>query len=197
MSIRSIAALNLCVGLLSMPAYAASTDYVIGGFTLTQGTIAPTAGRFTYDPNTGFSGFSVDWYGATINLTAAANSPTLFTTGLGYSIGTHIDSFALLTKTLPGPRFGYRWDAYVEDDFNVTVFEFGSEAPAPGGETFVFINVNLPPIGPDTNGVQLGGYTVTAVPEPSAVALFLLGLMGISMHARRSRNRRPAATADS
>ena len=36
--------------------------------------VLPNAGSFSYDPATGFSNFQVQWFGATFDFTAAANS---------------------------------------------------------------------------------------------------------------------------
>ncbi|MCB2184404.1 MAG: VPLPA-CTERM sorting domain-containing protein [Desulfobulbaceae bacterium] len=180
--------LVITMTMLSLPVQA-STIYEIFDFTLTQGTIAPISGGFTYNPVDGFSDFSVQWYGSSIDMTAAANKPTLYSTGIGYSTGTHIDSIALMTHSLPEPRLFYHWDAYVLESINKTVFEFGSRAALPGGgETFVYMTVNnLPAIGPDTGGVQVGTFNVRPVPIPGAVWLLGSGLSGVIAMRRRKK----------
>lgn len=189
MSILRTLIVSVVVALLVVStAHAASTTYSIHDFTLTQGNIAPTAGGFTYDPAIGFSDFWVQWYEGILDMTYGANHPTLYESGLGYSVGTFEDSFSLMTKALPEPRHGYQWDAYTLSTPSLTVFQFGSRAPTPSGESFVFIhNAPISSIGPDT-GVQVGTFTVSSVPVPSTLTLLGGGLFLIGLWQRFRRD---------
>jgi len=185
---RALAA--VAASLLSSPfaAEAAPQTYAIQ-FTVTQGSIAPTAGSFTYDAGVGFSAFTVIWNGVTFDLTAESNKPQLYTTAGGYFLGTAADSFALLSDTLPQPRTYTNWAAY---NFSLgTLFGFGSWAGTPGvSESSVAFREVLPVIGVDPTGqIQVGAFTITAVPEPQSYAMLLagLGLMGFVARRRSSK----------
>jgi hypothetical protein len=168
---------GLLLASLSGLAHAAPTDYVIQDFTIEQGGPAPTSGRFTYDPLVGFTNFLLEWQGATFDLTSAANQPYL-TTGSAFSLGSHVESFALLTKTLAEPSNDVSWTASTDcgrecassvagfrTDPNDTVF---IEFAALGGDYI-----------PGTAG-NSGSFTVTAIPEADTLAMFVTGLAAVA-----------------
>ncbi|MCV2360004.1 PEP-CTERM sorting domain-containing protein [Paucibacter sp. TC2R-5] len=185
---RALAAVAASLLIAPFAAEAAPQNYAIQ-FTVTQGSIAPTAGSFTYDAGVGFSAFTVVWNGVTVDLTATSNKPQLYTTAGGYFLGTAADSFALLSNTLPQPRSYTNWAAY--NFSSGTFFGFASGAGTPGvSESMVSFREVRPVIGVDpTSQVQSGAFTITAVPEPQTYAMLLagLGLMGLVARRRSSK----------
>ncbi len=180
---RSAAAALILVAPLT--AFAAPQTYVID-FVVTQGSIAPTAGSFTYDATIGFSNFTVTWNGVTVDLSTAANAPTLFTTAGGYAIGTAADAFSLMTNSLPQPRSYTNWAAFNNGGLG-TYFGFKSGAGQPGGnESLVAVNGGSAAFGTDpTNLVQAGSFSIAAVPEPATAAMALAGLVILLGASRR------------
>ena len=94
--------------------------------------VLPSAGSFTYDPATGFSGFQLQWLGGTFDLTAAANNAS----GCG-TTGPAL-AFALLQQSLTSCPSGtfepYAWSAAQPAEGAPKTFGFsygaaGSSAP--------------------------------------------------------------------
>jgi hypothetical protein len=70
----------------------------------TTGSGSPTpSGSFTYDASaplgSQFTGFVVDWYGYSINLTSSANAPSVY--GAGCGGGGSAATFAFLSGSVP------------------------------------------------------------------------------------------------
>lgn len=186
-------AFYICLLVFPLVALSAPQTYEIY-FTQTQGSIPAIDGQFTYDSSTGFSNFKVAWNGAMLDLTNAANFPSLFTTADGYKTGSHVDSFALLTDSLPQPRNYATWDAFVYDQR--TFFGFTSGAGVNGvSESIVSINYNGPAVGIETP-VQAGGfssvYVGVAVPEPASGVMAAVGLGALVTLMRRNQRRASA-----
>jgi hypothetical protein len=157
------------LGIAAGPAAATTLSYVID-FT---GTNAPTSASFTYNSTTStFTNFSIVWDGHTFSLTGSANSPVINGTDpcLGGSTGGAA-TFKLLTSCIGGDAttntvwFGNLSvpDFLITDNFdatsNWTCVESGQASCASGA------------ISPD--GLIEG---ITAIPEPSSLALGLIGL---------------------
>ena len=120
-----------------------------GGTTFPNvGTVAPTAGSFTYDADTTtFTAFSVIWDGFTFNLAGAANNPqfphgppTLLACLTGLTGGAA--TFALLTTCVPPPSSSNCvpfWQGQTNPGPNTFAgFEFGLVCP---GETLIDFGV--------------------------------------------------------
>ena len=94
------------------------------------GVIMPDAGSFTYDPSNGFSSFQVQWFGATFDFTAAANSAS----GCG-AAGPAL-GFALLKQALTQCRSGifapYAWNATEVGEGSPYTFSFSYPNPQSG-----------------------------------------------------------------
>jgi hypothetical protein len=144
-------------------------------FTATFGT-APTAGSFTYDPDTAtFSDFLVTWDGSHFDLTSSANNPNHYPT-LPSCIGGKTGgaaSFALLTGACDPPPSNYLtlWGAgngpptflFKTENFDSTVGIGVSEQLA---------TPNPPPPFDDSQGTwTVTRQTTSPVPEPSSLIL--------------------------
>jgi len=172
--------LAACVAGVPVTTVAAPQSYQLG-FTLTQGTVTATAGSFTYDPAAGFTAFTVTWNDLSLDLTAAANLPTLYTTAGGYTTGSAADSFALLTGALPQPRSYTAWGAFSFSGTS-TYFGFSSGSGQPGiDESLVAFSLVSPVMGTDPSTMIMSGdFSVTAVPEPATGLMLLAGLLTVS-----------------
>jgi hypothetical protein len=143
----------------------------------------PTAGSFTYDPDTsGFTNFFVTWIGLSFDLTSSANapsmSPTIPSCLTGLSGGAA--SFALLSGACSA-----FWGATSEEIVTAN-FSFHTE----DGSNFlnVFDNLTIPfDFQPMTQA--FGGWTITAeatpVPEPSSLIFFSASLLSVAFMARK------------
>ncbi|MFT3857180.1 MAG: hypothetical protein QM742_06695 [Aquabacterium sp.] len=176
---------QLCVASVLLAAVstvvgAAPTDYVLHDFALDSGANAPAEGHFTYDPSSGFSAFEVSWRGATFDLTYAANHPYIVTDGGATTAqGTHADSFAVLTKTFPGPGDDASWFAgtVYGDEGGSSFLGFRTD---PNDERFVGFDQYRPVVGPRVSNLSTGDWSVTPVPEAGVVAMAAMGLLALA-----------------
>ncbi|MCV2361246.1 PEP-CTERM sorting domain-containing protein [Paucibacter sp. TC2R-5] len=190
MSVFSRALVAVTASLLIAPfaAEAAPQTYAIK-FNVTEGSLAPTAGTFTYDAGVGFSAFTLVWDGVTFDLTASSNNPRLSSKRGVISVGTAADSFALLSNTLHQPRGYTGWSA----DYYAPNREFGFMSRAGGPEvnrSFVYFSeVALIPHAYPFDYYSIGEFSIAAVPEPQSYAMLLagLGLMGLVARGRSSK----------
>lgn len=164
----------------SMAVYSAPTDYVLSDFAIDSGASAPAAGHFTYDPLAGFSAFEVSWRGATFDLTYAANHPYIVTSGgASTTTGNHTDSFAVLTKTFPGPGDDASWFAgtVYGDEGGASFLGFRTD---PNDERFIGFDRYQSVVGPRVSHLSTGGWSVTPVPEAGALAMAAVGLLAMA-----------------
>jgi large repetitive protein len=95
-----------------------------------SGVILPDAASFTYDPSSGFSGFQVQWFGATFDFTAVANNAS----GCG-AAGPAL-GFALLKQALTQCSSGmfapYVWNAAEVGEGYPYTFSFSYPNPQSG-----------------------------------------------------------------
>jgi hypothetical protein len=159
-----------------------AVNYTIN-FTLHYGT-PPTAGSFTYDPDTpNFTNFLVTWDGAMFNLTSAANSPGI----IGAPACLHgatgaAASFLLLNGSCSPPPVGgsTAWNSISPDGLAQNAFfGFFTTDSTLANEINVEEILTNSPIGPS---IGAGQWTLTqTTPEPSAYFLMLagLGLLGL------------------
>lgn len=166
---HSLSATLLLLVIAAAPAAATTLSYVIDF----EGANAPTSASFTYNSTTStFTNFSIVWDGHTFTLTGSANSPVLNGTDpcLGGSTGGAA-TFKLLTSCVgSNSSTNTVWfgnlsvpDFLITDNFNATsnwtCVESGMPSCASGATS------------PD--GLIEG---ITAIPEPSSLALGLAGL---------------------
>lgn len=179
---------------LAMADLADSTTYTIQFIGVPANGILPTAGGFTYDPDTAtFSSFLVIWDGITFDLTSAANAPDISGfPGAPHCLGGLTGgaaSFALLTGSCES--IGAFWGGDTQANHQAN-FEFSSFDPS--NDSMILVRDHLDS-GPALQGT--GGSTdwaVTAVstpapappvPEPSAAILLLTTLSMAGLARRR------------
>ena len=148
------------------------------------GSTRAISGFFTYDPAAGFSNFLVTWDGATYDLTASANAPTLGTanTCTGRA-STAAYGFFMMQQLTTGCGAGtsYEWNG--GNTGSSSVFEFLQFPPAGGfGGDKIFQTTSFG----DGFGVgNQGGYSITtAAPEPASWT-FAFALIGLSAYGHR------------
>lgn len=161
-------------------------------FTLSSGSPAPVSGSFDYDSSApldeAFSDFMVDWDGASYNLTAGANDPTIYGTPIA-SCTPSDDSagvfYALLKPSdCPAPSSPdgqTEWEGSPESS-TVGEFEFvfGSEADALAIYAQTGTTSEVPS--------AIGEFTTTeATPEPGSMSLIILGALALGGPAIRLR----------
>jgi len=152
--------------------------------------ILPTAGSFTYDSTTpSFSDFMVTWDGTTFNLTASANLPLITPTVSCISATGAAASFALLDGACnpAPPNYTTQWfGAYdtVTDDLNFS-FNTTNFVSPPFSDLFLegFGGTGL------LTDFGTGSWTISAVPEPSALIPVTL-LCAFVLRKRISRAKR-------
>lgn len=137
----------------------------------------PTSGSFTYDSTTpAFSSFIVVWDGLTFNLTSAANSPGIIGPTPPACISGDSGaaaSFQLLTNC-GGPTT--EWQANPQETFVNFIFLTPETSSAcENGHDCIGFSANA------SSSTFEGGYgtfsvAATTAPEPSSLALMLLGL---------------------
>lgn len=172
---------------LASAGHAAPTDYVIHGFTLEEGQDVPTSARFTYDPLVGFSAFSLTWRGTTFDLTASANQPYGFT-----KWGTHADSFALLSKTLPGVGADVHWGA--SNDCGTECFGPGFAFSTDRYDAAYVGIFNYYTDGiQDDDGPHSGRFTISAIPEADTLGMLGAGLATLAWLRRRGPSSKKGA----
>ena len=196
---------RLGVGILLCAAFSAPaimadpmdlTNYTIS-FTVSGSGILPTAGSFTYDPDTStFSSFLVTWDSTSFDLTAGANTlafpiPQLGPPGCLTGLTGGAASFALITGACNASSDNL-WFGDTEIDHSARfVFESPNQFPLSDTE----INaVTL--LGPASHDIGDGAWVTTEVtasapvPEPGSWILLatLCFLMGILIR-RRGRGR--------
>jgi hypothetical protein len=199
-SMKHIVAALLLAGVLTLPLPAAPVSYRIdftGGSAM--GSLPPT-GFFDYDAGGQFSNFLVQWNGATLDLTSAANVPSL-----AASPGTGCDSaapdaaygFLMMSQTAANCTMPaqYAWSglffagAAVQFSFVLNVTNGPSiSQDVIGGMTT--LNVPMSPM----MDMGSGGWSVsqvTSVPEPSSLAMgaiALFAVLGLRARCRRPRS---------
>jgi len=148
-----------------------------------RGTL-PTAGSFTYDPNTPiFTNFLVTWQGLTFDLTSSANVPQMSPTIPGCLSGMSgaASSFALLSGACAA---GF-WGATSEEILTAN-FSFHTE----DGSNFLNVTDNLAiPFDFQPKTQANGGWTITPettpVPEPSPFMVLAASLFSVAFVARK------------
>lgn len=147
-------------------------------FTLVSGTPLPSAGSFTYDPDTpNFTNFVVRWYGLQFDLTSEANNPGIWgiTPCLSGATGAAA-TFALLSGSCPDGS--NTWIGSVEPSGIIATFSFGSLFYSFGPLPEIY--AEFPEIYSQS---AEGAWTITpaSAPEPSAYVVMLtgLGLIGL------------------
>ncbi len=173
---------------LAMADLADSTTYTIQFFGGPENGILPTAGGFTYDPDTAtFSSFVVIWDSITFDLTSAANAPSISRdlnelSCLG-GLSGGAASFALLGGSCKS--VGADWSGDTETNGQANFQFFGID-----GFSDIFVNDHLDsgPASHDTGSSR--DWSVTAVsaptpapsvPEPSAAILLLTTLFMVGL----------------
>jgi hypothetical protein len=158
-----------------------ATAYVIHFTANSPGDLLPTAGSFTYDPDTHvFSSFFVTWDGVTLDITARANSPTVFTPpGCVGLLTGGAASFAFLSGACDSPPAG-----------EVTLWNgAASRAGGPAGFNYltgdqacvnndpanckVFMSFGQAGGAADNRATGQGTWSIEPVPEPSSILLML------------------------
>jgi hypothetical protein len=195
----------LMFSVLSIPRLACADNYAINFFEPTTGPhvgVMPASGSFTYDPLAGFSNFLVVWNGATYDLTAAANSPTILSAGCPGEAATPQFGFALMTASpaacpgsvsglgAPYPN-GFIWqgNTYYTPSFEFDVFTNSGDDNILAQQTH----------GNWTDGYTFprGWWTLTdttagSAPEPASITLLAGGMLTLAalMARKRARPRR-------
>jgi len=155
------------------------------------------SGSFVYDPDVGFSDFLVNWNGVTLDLTSSANAPQLASdpaTGCDLAASDPQYGFIIMTQSAAGctSPAQYAWagdflgGSYARLLFTLNVVD-GLAAPRDLIGGLVVSNVPLSP----PMDFAAGGWTVTAVPEPSTLALGLASVLSLASIRLIRRCRRP------
>lgn len=131
----------------------------------------------------GFSDFFVSWNGVTFDLTAAANAPTLAqdpATGCDSAASDHAYGFLFISQTATGcdAPAQYAWSGLhfggsAAQFFFILSVTNGASAPQDTIGAMVTSDVPLTP----SMDFGSGGWTVSAVPEPSTLALGLIAVL--------------------
>lgn len=130
--------------------------------------LLPTAGSFTYDPDTpNFTSFSVTYDGLIFDLTSSANAPNLQGSLPGCLTGKAgaEATFALLTDCTPPPT-GYTHQWYAIIKFSLLNFSFQDTDTGGNGIFINTIDTTATPI------FSTGGFSAapaTTVPEPTSL----------------------------
>jgi hypothetical protein len=175
------------------------TTYAIN---FTGAGLNPTAGSFTYDPDTAvFTAFTVMWNTITYDLTSGANSPVFITAFPGCIGGASggAATFALLSGQCnppSSPNGDTEWEgAYFPIGPPTSFFNFlsGTSTFSGGGcpctEIIVSTGPNALHAGAIT-GQSEGDWTITAVspvPEPSTLTLLTATLLCAAFVRRKHR----------
>ena len=152
------------------------------------GDLLPTAGSFTYDPDTHmFSSFFVMWDGVTLDLTSSANSPTVRTPpGCVGLLTSGAASFALLSGACDSPPAGEvtLWDAAASRVGGPAGLDFltGDQGCVTGSTCNVLLEVGHVAASGAADGPVSGqgSWSIVAVPEPSSI-LLLLTVAGVAL----------------
>lgn len=165
-------------------ATAAPILYTIN-FTTTLG-LAPTGGQFSYDaPTATFTNFTVTWNTIVYDLTSMANSGGGSVTGLCVSAPPGAQAFANLTDpscgTVPGqPGL---WTASSSIQSFHSTFNLSPQVCCPSDYWFL----SEPGLaGPPPATFSEGTFQVTAVPEPSTIAMLLGGAALVALRRKHS-----------
>lgn len=172
----------------ALPALAAPTLYTIH-FTLTNGSILPASGSFSYDPSTStFSSFVVVWNGDTFDLTSTANTLGVFTASPDpcYASATTNPQqvFLMLTSCSSDANPTYYSSAplwITENSGSTQTFHIYTQAYAPPVAGTFSINSS-----PANFGFAQGFFSTTsgstpppATPLPGTGVLMLVGLSSL------------------
>jgi hypothetical protein len=195
---------QLGIGILLMAAFgppaamADLTDLTTYTINFTGTGTLPTAGSFTYDPDTAtFTAFTVTWDTFTFDLTSSANAPTAFPAYpvcIGSGTGGAA-AFALLSGQCnppSSPNGVTDWSArYVFPSNGGISFQSVTSEFLGGGcpcTEFQVVEFQLLQGGPNPVFGH-GSWTLTAspasVPEPSTLILLLTALVSVAFGARK------------
>jgi len=160
------------------------TTYTIN---FTGNGLLPTAGSFTFDPDTPkFSNFLVTWDGTIFDLTSSANAPTIFGPPpcIGLATGAAA-TYILLSGGCPSSGTeGSGWTATFTTTGQIDFFTDDLLDPT----NFVDVRGGSVTAGVDTargGGNWAISSSATAVPEPSALILLLTTLLSVAFVARK------------
>jgi hypothetical protein len=182
---RSSIRLVLLGAALQLSTLATPINYTIN-FSLASGTIAPTSGSFTYDPDVGFSNFIVVWDGITFDLTASANAPLVAYSICGAS--TPATAFLLLSQSTPCSVTNYYWGG--SDDFHDTFYFLGTFLPLPGGMYQIY---NLIGFTNTAGSDAVGTWSIPGVSTPEPATLDVMLLAGFAFAGIRKAYPMPGA----
>jgi hypothetical protein len=166
-------------------AIANSIDLTTYTLNFTGAGTNPTAGSFTYDPDTmTFTSFSVTFGGLIFDLTSSANAPRTLgpfpscLDGLAGGAAT----FAFIAGSCNPPPSGWQqfWQGLTSSP---AVFEFQLAYPGTPGLSII---AEVPcAAGCQFSATGAGHWSATPVPEPRAATLTLAGLLSIAFISRK------------
>jgi len=176
----------LCAAFCAPAAMADPVDLTTYTINFTGSGLLPTAGSFTYDPDTyTFSSFLVVWDGLTFDLTNRANNPAESTPDpscIG-SLTGGAATWALLSGSCTPPASGFTtdWGA----DTTQSLFRFISFNEATP-EVYIDVAASDAPTSGDfgANGQWTLTATTAAVPEPSSIPV-TIALLSVALIARK------------
>jgi hypothetical protein len=147
---------------------------------------APNAGTFTYDStNNDFTAFTVTWDGIGFDLKTSANSPDAFSP----CGSTAHDAFIFLTAGKCGTTSeALRWNA----DSGGSEFDLKGFSGSPSSS----LKIDIFAMGPSQFlfNDAMGGFSTSAVPEPSHMLLLTIACGAMLMVGKRRFYRGPKAT---
>jgi hypothetical protein len=170
---------------LSLIAFSTANASSLYEINFSGATPLPTSGSFVYNPVTStFSNFTVTWDGLTFDLTTPANTPTISVaapTCVGTGSGGS-QTFAMLSGACDGvSNEATTWIA--QDSSGISSFEIDTQLTISNPNGFVndTLYIAADSSGQGSGGNPVGSFTITAVPEPSAAGLLMIGLALIAV----------------
>lgn len=134
-----------------------------------QINFAPESGSFSYDPNSGFSNFMVNYNGDVFDFTSAANVPSICTAPGSCLPGTpaqELDELLNHNSWLDMENSSFSFGVVGINTLSLGDFHGQISATSSGFSNFT---ATSPP--------AVGTFTVTAVPEPRALKLLAVTLL--------------------